>query len=59
MMSLARCLSVPFILVKAGIWICLSVVVLILALLPAPPNFNLAGKTERPIRGSNGTSEIG
>ena len=58
MMSLARCLSVPFILVKAGIWICLSVVVLILALLPAPPKCNLARKTEQRVDGSNSDSEI-
>ena len=58
MMSLARCLSVPFILVKAGIWICLSVVILILALLPAPPKFNLARKAEQPLRGSNSNSEM-
>ena len=58
MMSLARCLSVPFILVKAGIWICLSVVVLILALLAAPPGFNLARRTEQRVNGSNSESEM-
>jgi len=58
MMRLARCLSVPFILVKAGIWICLSVVVLIIALLPSPPKFNLARKAEQPAPGNNSKSEI-